>query len=65
MSENSMDLFGGAEELVKGTVRQWMDVDADEQEYLERLASFGEGYFDFSTFHEAFGESGEIQPNRA
>ena len=40
-------------------VREWIDVDADEQEFLERLANFGEGYYDFSTFTEILGESGE------
>jgi hypothetical protein len=60
MSENSMDLFGNAKELVEGTKRLWMDVDIDEQDYLDRIAQFGEGYFDFSTFHDNLGESGEM-----
>jgi hypothetical protein len=60
MSENSMDLFGSAKELVEGTKRLWMDVDIDEQDYLDRLATFGEGYFDFSAFHDAIAESGEM-----
>ena len=60
MSENSLDLLGIAKEIAH-EVRMWVDVDIDEQEYLERLSSFGEGYFDFSTFDEAFKQSGEIQ----
>ena len=47
MSENSMDLLGTAKELVEGTLRLWADVDLDEQEYLDRLATFGEGFHDF------------------
>ena len=43
----------------KNNVRDWMEVDTDEQEYLERLSNFGEGYYDFSTFTEIFGQSGE------
>jgi hypothetical protein len=40
--------------------RFWADIDLDEQEYLERLASFGEGYFDFAAFMglEEGGETG-------
>ena len=30
--------------------RFWAVLDLDEQEYLDRLASFGEGYFDLSMF---------------
>lgn len=52
MSENSMDLLGTAKELVEGTLRLWADVDLDEQEYLDRLATFGEGFYDFTRFHE-------------
>lgn len=33
----------------------WSEVDTDEQEYLDRLWSFGEGYFDMSNFDEHFG----------
>lgn len=36
----------------------WAVLDLDEQEYLDRLASFGEGYFDLSMF--LGDESGEI-----
>lgn len=53
MSENSMDLLGTAKEIVGNTLRIWADVDLDEQEYLDRLASFGEGFYDFSMFQEA------------
>ena len=56
MSENSMDLLGVANEIVD-TVRTWADVDLDEQEYLDRLASFGEGFHSFLAHPE---ESGEI-----
>lgn len=28
----------------------------EEQEYLDRLWSFGEGYFDFTNFEDIFGE---------
>lgn len=46
-----------AEEVVSG--RNWAEVDTDEQDYLDRVASFGEGYCDLTAF---FGteESGEI-----
>ena len=57
MSENSMDLLGTAKELVEGTLRLWADVDLDEQEYLDRLATFGEGFHDFSRFQDM--ESGK------
>jgi hypothetical protein len=44
------------------TGRFWFDVDVDEQEYLDRLARFGEGYFDFAVFSETgSGEAGFIQ----
>jgi hypothetical protein len=56
MSENSMDLLGVAKEIVD-TVRTWADVDLDEQEYLDRLASFGEGFHSFLAHPE---ESGEV-----
>lgn len=52
MSENSMDLLGVSQEMVTHTTRNWADVDLDEQEYLDRLASFGEGFYDLSRFHE-------------
>lgn len=55
MSENSMDLLGVTKELVE-TVRTWADVDLDEQEYLDRLASFGEGFHSFLTPKEQSGE---------
>jgi hypothetical protein len=52
---------GQETEIVEETAsgRNWLEVDIDEQDYLDRVASFGEGYFDLSTF---FGseESGEI-----
>lgn len=52
MSENSLDLLGSTKGLVENTSRTWADVDLDEQEYLDRLASFGEGFYDLSRFHE-------------
>lgn len=55
MSENSMDLLGVTKELME-TVRTWADVDLDEQEYLDRLASFGEGFHSFLTPKEQSGE---------
>ncbi len=39
----------------------WSDVDADEQEYLDRLSNFGEGYYDPSTFLDEDVESGKSQ----
>lgn len=60
MSENSMDLLGSAKEMVEDTLRIWADVDLDEQDYLDRLASFGEGFYDLSRFHEVVNKSGEI-----
>ena len=60
MSENSLDLLGLAKELVGNTARTWADVDLDEQEYLDRLASFGEGFHDFSRFHGRVNENGKI-----
>ena len=59
MSENSMDLLGTAKEMVEGTIRMWADVDLDEQEYLDRLATFGEG-FHISRFQDMVAESGNI-----
>lgn len=47
-------------EEVTVTGRMWADVDLDEQEYLDRLASFGEGYFDLSTFL-GLNESGDLE----
>lgn len=61
MSENSLDLLGIAKELMEVTTRTWADVDLDEQEYLDRLASFGEGFHDFLTIQE----SGEVEGGRA
>ena len=60
MSENSMDLLGTAREMVEGTIRMWADVDSDEQEYLDRLATFGEGFHDLSRFQDMAAESGQI-----
>jgi len=60
MSENTMDLLGTAKELVGTSLRIWADVDLDEQDYLDRLASFGEGFCDLSRFHEVVNTSGEI-----
>ena len=53
MSENSLDLLGSTKGLVANTSRTWADVDLDEQEYLDRLASFGEGFYDLSRFLES------------
>jgi len=47
-----MDLLGHTKGLVATTTRTWADVDLDEQEYLDRLASFGEGFYDLSRFQE-------------
>ena len=52
MSENSMDLLGHTKGLVVNSLRTWADVDLDEQEYLDRLASFGEGFHHFLQFQE-------------
>lgn len=46
----TMDLLGTLKELVANTPRIWAEVDLDEQEYLDRLASFCEGYYDLSRF---------------
>jgi len=59
MTENTMDLLGTAKEIVGNALRTWADVDLDEQEYLDRLASFGEGFYDLSRFHEVVNRSGE------
>jgi len=61
MPENSMDLLGTAKEMVNNTLRTWADVDLDEQEYLDRLASFGEGYYHFLVNQEESGETGQVQ----
>jgi hypothetical protein len=45
------------------TQRFWADVDLDEQEYLDLLATFGEGYFDFTTLRDD--QSGETGLSRA
>jgi len=47
-----MDLLGTTKGMVVNTTRTWADVDLDEQEYLDRLASFGEGFYDLSQFLE-------------
>jgi len=52
MTENSMDLLGTTKGMVVNITRTWADVDLDEQEYLDRLASFGEGFYDLSQFLE-------------
>jgi len=59
MSENSMDLLGINKGLVANTTRTWADVDLDEQEYLDRLASFGEGFYDLSRFQEVVNQNGK------
>lgn len=46
MTQNVQD---PEDEAVTVTGRFWAEVDLDEQDYLDRLASFGEGYYDFST----------------
>ena len=55
MSENSLDLLGGTKQMLDN-VRTWADVDSDEQEYLDRLASFGEGFHAFLSGKEESGE---------
>lgn len=30
----------------------WEDIDADEQEFLDRISNFGEGYYDLSVYEE-------------
>lgn len=55
MGENDAGFIAEAVEMVK----TMLDADVEEQEFLDRLWSFGEGYFDFTTFEEAFGQSGE------
>jgi hypothetical protein len=35
-------------EQATSAARTWSEVDTDEQEYLDRVSDFGEGYFDFS-----------------
>ena len=37
----------------------WSDVDTDEQEYLDRLSNFGEGYYDASSYFIFDDESGK------
>jgi hypothetical protein len=60
MSENSLDLLG-TKGVVDGTLRSWADVDSDEQEYLDRLATFGEGFQDLSArFPELVRKNGDI-----
>ena len=63
MSQNEQDPEEAKKvQEVTVTGRFWFDVDVDEQEYLDRLARFGEGYFDFTIFSEAeSGETGFIQ----
>lgn len=61
MQENEGTILDKTLDKTKAIIREWVDVDVDEQEYLDRLSNFGEGYFDFSTFDEAFGQSGETQ----
>lgn len=63
MAENELDPIAEgfaniADALSKLVVRDWTEVDTDEQEYLDRLWSFGEGYFDMTNFDEHF-KSGE------
>lgn len=46
-------------------IRTWADVDSDEQEYLDLLASFGEGFVDLTRLGINFilnenGESPEV-----
>lgn len=63
MSQDAQDTKE-AEKVQELTVtgRFWFDVDVDEQEYLDRLASFGEGYFDLTIFSETgSGEAGFVQ----
>lgn len=52
MPENELDPIA---EAIGKVIRDWSEVDVDEQEYLDRLWSFGEGYFDMSNFDEHFG----------
>lgn len=58
MNESSLDLLGTAREFVGDTLRVWADVDLDEQEYLDLLATFGEGFYDLTRFQER--ENGKI-----
>lgn len=46
--------------LVNKDQRNWNDIDVEEQEYLERLSNFGEGYYDASSYFDIFDdESGK------
>lgn len=63
MPENELDpIAEGLSNIADaiGNIIPWNEVDTDEQEYLDRLWSFGEGYFDMSNFDEHFG-SGEAR----
>lgn len=45
-------------------IRSWADVDSDEQEYLDLLSSFGEGFVDLTRMGiNALLESGEQPEN--
>lgn len=55
MPENQQDPIAEAIGKIEDAIRDWSEVDTDEQEYLDRLWSFGEGYFDMSNFEEHFG----------
>jgi hypothetical protein len=36
---------------LNGLIRNWSEIDADEQEFLDLLATYGDGYFDMSLFN--------------
>ena len=44
--------------MVSGVSNTDFDID-DDTDYIDRLWSFGEGYFDFTTYNEIFGDTKE------
>lgn len=55
MTDNEKELAENLMPLLASGTNDDAD-DADDTDYIDRLWSFGEGYFDFTTYNEIFGD---------
>lgn len=59
MKEKKMDHQRNETPDSSSVNRARVDIDVDEQEYLDRVSNFGEGYYDASSYFNFDEESGK------
>lgn len=59
MKEKKMDHQRNETPDSSSVNRAQVDIDVDEQEYLDRVSNFGEGYYDASSYFNFDEESGK------